>query len=1442
MSKSSSRVSLVLGFLALLAGARPVAAAPASPAAGPGHPWAHLQPAGSLAMTGTGTVGRIRAGGARPTALAAADFDEDGVPDLVAGFVDGPGGVVALLRGNVDSIHPHAPEAKVRREAGRFVDAPFLPEVRTVAVPLAPEFVGAGDFDADGHFDLVLAARGEATLCVLPGDGRGGFAPATRVALAGPVTALAVGEVNRRDGLADIVVGWSGPRGAGLSVFEGPDGAARSTAEEVALPAAAAALALGEFDGARGVDLAVAAGRSLVLVSGRDRRLSLDDEERAAVAAAVATTIALPSDAVALVAGDFVADGERRDDLAALGRDGVVRLLAAGDAGLVPRGDAISIPFAGAGRSRLARSRTSALPGDDLLVVDPSGGAIRLLRTADGGDARRPVDPVTFDVGGSPVDLLPISLGVDSLDDLVVLKEGADPLAVAITAPLATFVVNSTNDVDDGACGAHCSLREAINAANALGGVDQISFAIGTGARTIAPTSPLPVVADPLTIDGTTQPGFAGSPLIEINGQGAGTSAGLETNSGATTIKGLVVNRFSLGGIRLRGLNHLVSGCYIGIDLGGTVDLGNGLAGIRVYDGYSTVGGTTAAARNVISGNSSGIDVAGTATTIVGNYIGTNAAGTWALGNSVEGVVIDNTAGLGATIGSAAAGGGNVISGNNEGVTSYGSEFIAMGNLVGTNAAGTASLGNLWAGFQTYGAFTAQIGGTGAGAGNVVSGNQAGIYVSNGSSALLVQGNRVGTNAAGTVALPNSQSGVEVDSSPGFVLGGTAAGARNVISGNTLVGVSVVDSDGVKIQGNFVGVSASGSDAVGNQTSGIRITGTSASCRIGGLASARNVVSGNGGAGIEIDGSGGGHIVQGNVVGADPTRTISLGNGTSGLLVTNGSWNVIGGSLGGANWFWWNGATGLTIAPPSLGNTISMNSFRDNGGLALDLGGDGITANDPLDADAGANGLPNTPVLDAVVVDAGTVVAGHYHGAPMAAVTLEFFASSECDYLGRGEGTTYLGSAVVSTNGEGDASFVTTLATLVAPGNVVTATATDADGQTSEFSGCRAVTGPQLVFGATSLADGTGNGNGVFDLSECVQLSVTLRNIGSSAATNVRATLAANSPGVVVGQPSGTWANLAGGASGANVIPFTVSAASPVACGATVDLVLTVTATEGAWVVPFSLVVGRVRHSATGPVAIPDNTPAGVDLPLVVPATAGTITNVVASLHVAHSYDADLVLSLRHPDGTEVLLADRRGGGGDHFGTDCPAGSNDTVFDGSALASIVGGAAPFVGTWRPEGNLAAFVGKPATGTWRLRAVDVAPSDTGSIQCWTLSFATGSTCAAAPGPCSAPAGEPNPLVWENGSETSLAWGAAANALGYHVYRGASIDLAKILDGRPDSCLAAATTSLATGNVLTTAPAAGDFDWYVVRAVGPTGEGPAGSSSSGAEVQDSLGFCP
>ena len=123
---------------------------------------------------------------AEPLSLAAADFDEDGVPDLVSGYAYNGRGIITLLRGNADSIYPNAPEAKQRKSNGTFTDAPFLSPAQITAAPVAPDFIGAGDFDADGHWDVVAASKTRSSLFLFSGDGHGGFATAQEVALPAP--------------------------------------------------------------------------------------------------------------------------------------------------------------------------------------------------------------------------------------------------------------------------------------------------------------------------------------------------------------------------------------------------------------------------------------------------------------------------------------------------------------------------------------------------------------------------------------------------------------------------------------------------------------------------------------------------------------------------------------------------------------------------------------------------------------------------------------------------------------------------------------------------------------------------------------------------------------------------------------------------------------------------------------------------------------------------------------------------------------------------------------------------------------------------------------------------------------------------------------------------------------------------------------------------------
>ena len=226
-----------------------------------------------------------------------------------------------------------------------------------------------------------------------------------------------------------------------------------------------------------------------------------------------------------------------------------------------------------------------------------------------------------------------------------------------VVAPLVApgpLVVNSTSEAaarapGTGTCATPegvCSLRAAIQEANALAGTDAIIFNIpGAGVQTITLVGALPTITQPIVIDGTTQ-GLSGTPLIELNGNNAGIS-GLVLRGGASTVRGLIINRCGQNGILVaKGGNNVIAGNFIGTNATGTAALPNGRDGIMFADqDGNTIGGLTAADRNVISGNTqNGVELqdatsTGVSDRVIGNFIGTNASGTAALGNTLNGVL-----------------------------------------------------------------------------------------------------------------------------------------------------------------------------------------------------------------------------------------------------------------------------------------------------------------------------------------------------------------------------------------------------------------------------------------------------------------------------------------------------------------------------------------------------------------------------------------------------------------------------------------------------------------------------------------------------------------------------------------------------------------------------------------------------------------------------------
>ncbi len=516
----------------------------------------------------------------------------------------------------------------------------------------------------------------------------------------------------------------------------------------------------------------------------------------------------------------------------------------------------------------------------------------------------------------------------------------------------STFVVNLTGDASDvtpldGACdvnfflkGSQCTLRAAIQQANASFGADSILFSIGSGAQTISPSSALPTISGAVTIDATTQPGFSGTPLITLSGASAGSGVtGLTIGAGGTIVKGLLIDAFSKDGISITGGGgDTISGNWIGIDALSN-DVGNAGDGIRIGgSGANTIGGTTSAARNVISGNdANGIEIVlGSAgNTVEGNYVGTSAGGTVAVGNSFRGVLVLQGP---ATIGGVTASAANIISGNgSDGVLIDGTpaaNVLVEGNLIGTDVSGQGALGNGAIGvaiFNGPGNTVGVGGGTAGGACqaigcNVISGNKGpGVEVVESSPALaasnVIEGNFIGTSVGGSSAIPNVR-GVHVEAA-GATVGGSGIGDGNVISGNTGAGVSV-DVAGTHILGNLIGTNSVGTSAVANgigvdlEVGPNTVGGTTGTTPGGSCTGACNLISGNSGGAVHVGLAATGVEVLGNMIGLDRGGSVAVPNG-SGVDIQGSSDTVGGTSAAAGNVISGNFGTGVVIdgVPPN---------------------------------------------------------------------------------------------------------------------------------------------------------------------------------------------------------------------------------------------------------------------------------------------------------------------------------------------------------------------------------------------------------------------------------------------------------------------------------------------------------------------------------------------
>ncbi len=698
-----------------------------------------------------------------------------------------------------------------------------------------------------------------------------------------------------------------------------------------------------------------------------------------------------------------------------------------------------------------------------------------------------------------------------------------------------TNVVTTTADVGPG------SLRAAIYyATDHPGSVVRFNIPVtdpgySNGVYNIHLTGQLPtLVANGMVIDGSTQPGFAGKPLIVVDASQilpeTFTSDTVLVYSSGNQLKNISFSGFNWNGLTLEyadATNNNIAGCWFGVDptgtnpapnayqgilvasgasrniIGGTnvlsgnsqygifitdsnttgnVVLGNfigtgasgsnalanGDSGVFIGNGASsnTIGGTSIGARNILSGNSQyGIFLTNTTGNVIsGNYLGVNATGTAALGNGLSGVALFG--GTQNVIGGTSAGADNVLSGNGNYGIDIGNPVatgnFVQGNLIGLGAGGTNGIANALGGvLLAAGAQSNTIGGTVAGARNVISGNTtAGVFFNGtGTSGNLVEGNYIGTDITGTNAIPNTLAGIYLPyGTPGNIIGGTVAAARNVISGN-YYGVYLASpaTTGNLVEGNYIGVTPDGTHAVGSAFTGVIIFGGANNNTIGGTAAgAGNLISGFWGYGVYISDAGtAGNLVQGNIIGADLTGTNALGNGYANLLLQLGATNnVIGGTGAGAgNVIAFSGGPGvLLLNANTTNNTIRGNSIFTNGFLGINFSNATVAANHTGFL-VGPNNMQNYPVItNAFGYSGSTIILGNFNSLANRGYFIDVYRNIAPDPSGYGEGQFYLGTVSVNTDGSGNASFAYTNSSGNYAGQYITATATAATGDTSEFS------------------------------------------------------------------------------------------------------------------------------------------------------------------------------------------------------------------------------------------------------------------------------------------------------------------------------------------------------------------------------------------------------
>jgi CSLREA domain-containing protein len=612
---------------------------------------------------------------------------------------------------------------------------------------------------------------------------------------------------------------------------------------------------------------------------------------------------------------------------------------------------------------------------------------------------------------------------------MTTLVYGAMP---AGPAHASTFLINDLSDPApgsitlDGICDItpgdgvdNCTLREAIMESNRVDDVDTINFNNVPTMTIVLTQGALPVITQPVTIDGTTSGG-----RVTVDGGGAAI-IGFNIQSSNVTLTGLALIDFDNTAIRVSNNADMVviDDNYIGVARDGTTDGGNTEKGIRVVDSPNVT-----ITNNLISGNDlGGVVISGAASdgaVIQGNIIGLNAAADARLEatptTGADGIRLTGV--TNAVIGGSTTAERNIVSGN------YGNGIVVTGtatgttidgNYVGVSGIGEDPLPNLSGGIRLSNTVDVSVGSNQK---NLISGNDAPGMVISSSSSITVENNVIGLDVDGDTIIGNTAYGINITSSSDTTI------SNNVISGNTGSGIRMADgTTTVTLTKNRIGVGEFTNANLGNTNHGIYIDNSYDNIIGGTLFSDSNRIAFNDSNGIYI-------------ANTDPLNF------------------------------------------NSNGNTIVHNSISHNGNLGIDLAPFGVTANDSGDPDTGPNTLQNYITFTAQLTDAGVHILGTLDTDSMRPnYRIDFYVNNSCDSSGYGEGTIFLDIYELTVTADVTALDFEIPTTSVSEGQFLTATVTydEVTGglkDTSEFSPCAVVQekdspGSSGVFVVNSTAD-----------------------------------------------------------------------------------------------------------------------------------------------------------------------------------------------------------------------------------------------------------------------------------------------------------------------------------------------------------------------------------